>query len=1194
MSRYPLRNRTASQAAPSNGESELSSPHADPISLEPSPTLGASTLNNERSYADVAGARVLAANRSAADASRVGNDVADGGMSHDDAANPDAGIARNIEPQDGVNESDNGGQWIPVGRGCRRHSAPSIDRLRSGVSPISSNNTIDLAYENLTNSQRKILERRERLLRSNDPDVPEQRVEPNIEPSGDKGKYPDPRNWGDVDFDGENLDPEAQAEALKLYNLLLKRNKNKKLFQEPEVLTRNNQTDPPAVDPDVVSLKQRMAELEAENNQLRRLTRSSRTPVTEGIRDHIEKSTKKAKQKLAEPRISRKSNYLPSQQIPAGSFVGKALKSLADRKHHRPEDPDDSSESSSTSASSSNGSSDSSRNARRKKRSKKKRHAKKKGKSLLKPVPPKRYNGEANLTLVYRFMTESIAYLEQGEVDEEYWIRTIASFLEGTVYDFYAQQVSLNIAEWTIDEFFEGLIDTCFPADLLEQTRQEIDSFTQGSRSVKDYAAVLKQKFEIVGTIGEQERVVKLWNSMKSSIRAELYRERLNPNVSSWADVVAAAEMLEMVENVRYGRHNRRTPGSTGETGDGQDNKHRSQKGNRATRFRSDPNKGDRSTPGGPSGSGNHPPPWRKDPRPKNPHHRTDKGGTKAPNSLTTKELDELRKAVKCFRCRGDGHMAKECPLLDSVKSSNGSRPPGLPSHAVDIDFEAHEKLADQEDEVLHELEFNATHLHTHQGVETAPETLDDLMGMKADISAEDDMTKPPVLPRSWDKYVPMGDQALIACRAALEDLGKILGFPGDTEFPFPSRPRWHYRGRTTTRFSIRRISNSDALITDRWQNNRRTPIPYHLLWDPEFNLPHWYAVRCCKFFGLPKSVASCLISPGPIPDILREAAIIHLQRNTPFRGDEEFNLDHPNARFSIGYHAEDPDNYFIEDEYRNLRFMISRLLLANERFNLVRWYNKRLSELTSQQQNELRRDEVYLSLANLFYPKDTEEWIVPDPTTVRTLLIGPNLHIELEKAEDSSILVNVIDLHGQQIERGTYPALQRNAAITRDATRVVPKPIVVTVHINGHPVRALLDSGSLGDFLSTTVVEQLGLRKIELQTPLALQLAVQGSRSKINFGCKVQLAYQNSVSERYFDVANIANYDVILGLNAPQPLNSEGVTKLSSRSVQLVESNLEKAHTPFPPLRDINHTIPLIDENKVYHWHPARCPDPL
>lgn len=33
---------------------------------------------------------------------------------------------------------------------------------------------------------------------------------------------------------------------------------------------------------------------------------------------------------------------------------------------------------------------------------------------------------------------------------------------------------------------------------------------------------------------------------------------------------------------------------------------------------------------------------------------------------------------------------------------------------------------------------------------------------------------------------------------------------------------------------------------------------------------------------------------------------------------------------------------------------------------------------------------------------------------------------------------------------------------------------------------------------------------------------------------------------------------------------------------------------TPLPPLWAINHTIPLIDEIKVYHWHPSRCPKPL
>jgi hypothetical protein len=30
------------------------------------------------------------------------------------------------------------------------------------------------------------------------------------------------------------------------------------------------------------------------------------------------------------------------------------------------------------------------------------------------------------------------------------------------------------------------------------------------------------------------------------------------------------------------------------------------------------------------------------------------------------------------------------------------------------------------------------------------------------------------------------------------------------------------------------------------------------------------------------------------------------------------------------------------------------------------------------------------------------------------------------------------------------------------------------------------------------------------------------------------------------------------------------------------------------PPLRAINHTIPLIDENKIYSWRPSKCPDAL
>ena len=37
-----------------------------------------------------------------------------------------------------------------------------------------------------------------------------------------------------------------------------------------------------------------------------------------------------------------------------------------------------------------------------------------------------------------------------------------------------------------------------------------------------------------------------------------------------------------------------------------------------------------------------------------------------------------------------------------------------------------------------------------------------------------------------------------------------------------------------------------------------------------------------------------------------------------------------------------------------------------------------------------------------------------------------------------------------------------------------------------------------------------------------------------------------------------------------------------------------EVSETPLLSLRAINHTIPLISMDRVYVWHPARCPEQL
>jgi hypothetical protein len=120
--------------------------------------------------------------------------------------------------------------------------------------------------------------------------------------------------------------------------------------------------------------------------------------------------------------------------------------------------------------------------------------------------------------------------------------------------------------------------------------------------------------------------------------------------------------------------------------------------------------------------------------------------------------------------------------------------------------------------------------------------------------------------------------------------------------------------------------------------------------------------------------------------------------------------------------------------------------------------------------------------------------------------------------------------LNGQQIPADRLTAVQRNASRGKDFTRSIPKPIVIVTSVNGHHVRALVDTSSLADFMSTTLADQLKVEKVQLEKPLPVQLAIQGSRTKANWGAFVDFAYQKIKSKRYFDVINLDGYDLILG----------------------------------------------------------------
>jgi hypothetical protein len=118
---------------------------------------------------------------------------------------------------------------------------------------------------------------------------------------------------------------------------------------------------------------------------------------------------------------------------------------------------------------------------------------------------------------------------------------------------------------------------------------------------------------------------------------------------------------------------------------------------------------------------------------------------------------------------------------------------------------------------------------------------------------------------------------------------------------------------------------------------------------------------------------------------------------------------------------------------------------------------------------------------------------------------------------------------------------------------------------------------------------------------------------------------------ECYFDIINLSNYNVILGtpfmfqhkvsisLDPPtvvigskcsSPMKGERVTNLSSQPMLLYQDKLAEVRdqlllyaqkicrkavdTSLPPLREINHEIPLINTHKNYSWCPSKCPDHL
>jgi hypothetical protein len=226
------------------------------------------------------------------------------------------------------------------------------------------------------------------------------------------GKAIDPRNWGNIDLGPDEVDEEMQAQLLNNFSKGHKQSGANNLMRE----------DDPA----------------EEINPPRRERSQS------GF-------TRERSQRIAETR--------PLNQIPADSYLGRALGNInrfrTRRIHYDGSSPSDSSSSSSNN---SNNNSDNEGDApRRRDRHKKKendtikrRKSKKSKKSKLKPIAPTVYNGAADARAYNRFLSEGTAYVLDNHVPPSRHVFVLSYYLIGTAYDFYTQKVSLNFDKWTL------------------------------------------------------------------------------------------------------------------------------------------------------------------------------------------------------------------------------------------------------------------------------------------------------------------------------------------------------------------------------------------------------------------------------------------------------------------------------------------------------------------------------------------------------------------------------------------------------------------------------------------------------------------------------------------------------------------------------------------------------------------------
>ena len=750
---------------------------------------------------------------------------------------------------------------------------------------------------------------------------------------------------------------------------------------------------------------------------------------------------------------------------------------------------------------------------------------------------PTPYNGKPDIQVFDHWMASITNYAKTMKIREKTMIGMMSAYVTGKAGDFYMNRIAGKADEWTYEEVFQAIFDHCFPKHIIREFREQWAKLTQGKREVREYTNEIEKLVRKFPEMTERTVVLKLWYGLNPEIRALMIPMGADPERESLQLIIRMAELAEsqleqqaQIRNVPKENGNKRQPKREW------------------TRFKNR------------NGGNVHFKPNDKEEKPA--HNKTEKVRANAVSpqnaneqkvknfkqrKLSRAKMDSLRAEGKCFNCHETGHEQRNCPKLNKMKPPQ----PFIRTGAINLAKMDH--LAEQKE--------------------------------KAEI---------------YCGRISVGSPDPIA--EELKELEDIeFRVHQMCEKAWGEDPAWH---NETTRPECKWSVGADELEITVWDfvNGGNRTFPRKAIDDPSFDI--------AKIFEQPDSDWT--------PKSVREGGypLIEIYDRNKWPATNWLK-----ARLTGQLEFVDERNVPPGTERIDIQPTMSGYSVQLDESDII--YNMTHKEVTDRSFSPEAVIDQLLTARKVPAERRGDKFVDKRFTKYVMLMLGmTSIPGQGNKIKKRGTKKRVIEPEGAS-------AIERTSLKIKDRARKLPEPIIVQAKINGHTIRALLDSGSMADFLSTTVVDQLNLPKEIYQKPLSVHLAVHGSQSKINCGTTVNFQYQTINCNKRFDIANLDNYNAILGTpflyqhqvaigfnpsrvfvrsSEPQEMKGPEVKTISSAAAELLDKGLDEvctqlrqeaedlcpdtSKTALPPLRAVNHTIPLIDEKKIYRFRPSKCPE--